>query len=254
MIKGLILDLDGTVYLGKKSVPGAARFVTRMKKRGIRCLFVTNRANRTPKEIRTHLKKMGIDCKNADILTAAEATVRHIGKGSVYCIGEKGIIGEIRKQGLVMNDRKPDSVIVSFDRSFSYAKLLKACQLIHAGSKFIATNPDKGLKTDDGIYPGTGAMLAAVESCTGVKPIVIGKPGRLIVDMALKKLNLSKKEVLMVGDNIETDIVAGKRAGVRTALLLTGISKRSDLRKSRVKPTWTANNYAELEKVLNGIA
>lgn len=253
-IKGILLDLDGTVYWGRKSVPGSARFVAKMRRLGIRCLFVTNRANRTPREISLHLKDIGIPCRDSDVLTSAEATAKYIGKGSVYCIGEKGMKRAIRQQELTLNDRNPDCVIVSFDRSFTYGKLFKACQLIHAGSKFIATNPDKGLKTDEGIYPGTGAIIAAVVSCTGVEPLVIGKPERLIVDMALDKINLAKKEVLMVGDNIETDIVAGKKAGVRTVLMLTGISKRQHVCKSRVKPTWIVENYIGLEKLVNELS
>ena len=147
MIKGVILDLDGTVYLGKQEVPGAARFIAFLRESGIKYLFVTNRANRTPVVVAEHLASYGIPCTENDVLTSAQATVQYLKKGSVYYIGEEGLKVELDKAGMAVNEEAPDYVIVSFDRSFTYEKLKKACQMIHAGARFIATNPDKALKT-----------------------------------------------------------------------------------------------------------
>lgn len=250
MIRGVILDLDGTVYLGKDEVPGAARFIAFLRESGIRYLFVTNRANRTPTVVAEHLCTYGIPCTEKDVLTSAQATVEYLKHGSVYYIGEDGLKTELDKAGMTMNEEKPDYVIVSFDRSFNYEKLKKACRLIHAGAKFIATNPDKALKTATGVVPGTGAIVAAVAAGCGVEPVMIGKPERLIMDISLQRLGLKKEDVINVGDNLATDVPAGIRAGIRTAFILTGVSSREDLAHSDLKPMWVVERYEELTSIV----
>ena len=250
MIKGVILDLDGTVYLGKEEVPGAARFIAYLRQSGIKYLFVTNRANRTPTVVAEHLCTYGIPCTENDVLTSAQATVQYLKRGSAYYIGEEGLKVELEKAGMAVNEEAPDYVIVSFDRTFTYDKLKKACRLIDAGAKFIATNPDKALKTATGLTPGTGSIVAAVAAGSGAEPIMIGKPERLIMDMSLERLGLAREEVINVGDNVATDILAGLRAGIRTAFILTGISNRDDLAKSDLKPTWVVEGYAELTEIV----
>lgn len=249
-IRGLILDLDGTVYYGKKPVKGAVNFIRLMQKNGIKCLFVTNRANRTPFKIRNQLVSMGIPCKASEILTASQATAQYLPKGKVYFIGEWGLERELLREGHTITDENPDYVVVSFDRRFNFAKLYKACNLIIRGAKFVATNTDKSLVMDDTISPGTGSLAASIETACGIKPLVVGKPQKRIMNMALKKLELQAKEVVAIGDNITTDVLAGHAAGMRTALLLTGVSKRNDVSKSRIKPTWVVENYKELIPIL----
>jgi len=250
MIKGVILDLDGTVYLGKQEVPGASRFIAFLRQSGIRYLFVTNRANRTPTVVAEHLCACGIPCTENDVLTSAQATVQYLKHGSVYCIGEEGMKVELDKAGMTVNEDAPDYVIVSFDRSFNYEKLKKACRLIHAGATFIATNPDKALKTASGLVPGTGSIVAAVAAGSGREPVMIGKPERLIIDMSLERLGLPRETVINVGDNLATDVPAGINAGVRTAFLLTGVSCREDLAKTSLKPNWVVAGYEELTAVI----
>jgi 4-nitrophenyl phosphatase len=250
MIKGLLLDLDGTVYKGAAEVPGAAAFINGLEARGVRHLFVTNRANRTPYEISAHLQEYGIVCTEEHVLTTARATALYLKSGSVYYIGEEGLRIELEHQGLTITDRNPDYVVVSFDRGFTYQKLKTACRLIENGARFIATNPDKALKTENGMSPGTGAIVAAVAAGCGVEPLVIGKPHRRIFDLATEQLGLHRDEVAAIGDNIETDIAAGAHAGIRTALLLTGVTSRDDLAASSVEPTWVAETYDELTNLL----
>ncbi|MBM4143751.1 MAG: HAD-IIA family hydrolase [Lentisphaerae bacterium] len=255
MIKALILDLDGTVYTGRAAVPGAADFVVWARQAGVRCLFVTNRANRAPEEICAQLATLGMPSEPRDVLTSAQATARCIGKASVFCIGENGMLRELEAAGatLVRPDHPgvPEYVVVSFDREFTYAKLKLAAGFIHAGAKYVATNPDAFLKTEHGTVPGTGAIVAAVSAATGAAPLVIGKPGRLIVDMALRRLGASPGEALVVGDNVTTDIAAGGAAGVRTALILTGVSRREDAPAAGpARPTWIVASYAELQAVI----
>ena len=250
MIRGVLLDLDGTVYYGKNEVPGAAAFIGRLDELGIDYLFVTNRSNRTPEVICEHLAGYGIPCSRERVLTSAQATAEYLGSGSVYYIGEDGLRIALEEEGLVIADENPDYVVVSFDREFNYDKLKKACRLIDKGSKFIATNPDSGLKTEDGILPGTGSIVAAVEAGCRRKPLMIGKPEKLIFEMALRRMNLPAAEVIAVGDNLETDIPAGAAAGIRTVLLLQGISTREDIAGAAADPTWVADTYDELARII----
>jgi len=251
LINGIILDLDGTVYWGESEVPGAASFVRRFKAHGGRCLFVTNRANRTPRTVCAHLYQYGIICEEKDVLTSAEVTVQHLKQGRVYLIGEEGMRVALEEAGFILTDTQPDYVVISFDRAFNYAKLATACRLIQEGARLVATNPDRYLRTHDGIVPGTGAILAAVVAGSDAKPLVIGKPEPLILLAALQRLDLSKAEVISVGDNLETDVPSGAKAGIRTVLMLTGVSKREQVEKAPVRPTWVVDGYEGLWEIVS---
>ena len=250
MLRGVILDLDGTCYRGEAEVPGASRFVLRAKKWGMRCLFLTNRANRPAREVCLQLRRYGIPCCESDVLTAAAATARYLKTGKYFMIGETGLREELTRIGMTEDSEKPDYVIVSFDRTFDFAKLEAACRLINRGAKFVATNADRALRLEDGLVPGTGAFVAAITAVCGVEPLVIGKPNRFIVDIALERLGLKPHEVIMVGDNVETDVPAGTAAGLQTVLILTGISTREDAVRSRVKPHYIVENFEELSRLV----
>jgi 4-nitrophenyl phosphatase len=251
-IKGILFDLDGTVYLGEKEVPGAAEFINGAKKEGIRSLFVTNRSNRCDAEVCKHLRGYGVECEESDIISTSEATALHLDVGSYYAIGEDNLFDTLNRHGFTYDDKSPDYVIVSFDREFNYEKLKKAVVLIYNGAKFISTNPDNALKMYDCILPGTGAIVAAVAVGSGVNPITIGKPERIIFDIAIERLGVDRSEVIAVGDNLLTDIPAGAAAGIRTALILTGMSKREDVATASVEPTWIVEDYAELWECVCG--
>jgi 4-nitrophenyl phosphatase len=250
MIRGVILDLDGTVYVGERAVPGAAAFVARARRWGLHCLFVTNRASRTPATVARQLRLLGIPCRASDVFTSADATANHIRRGSVFMVGERGLRVALRKAGIVLTDKRPDWVVVSLDRAFTYRKLATATRCIGAGSRFIATNADRGLPTEAGLVPGTGAHVAAMSAATGRAPLVIGKPQPAIMRMALRHMGLRARDVISVGDNVETDVPAGIRAGMRTALLLTGVSDRRAARRSPIEPTWIFNNYGDLARLV----
>ncbi len=253
MLNGVILDLDGTVYLGSEQVPGASEFVSFLAEKGIKCLFVTNRSNRKPEDVAAHLQEYGIPCEVEHVLTSSQATVQYLQRGSAYVIGEEGLTSELMKAGITITDRSPDYVIVSLDRHFSYDKLLIACNLIAGGATFIATNPDKVLKVSTGLNPGTGSIVAAVEAASGVKPLVIGKPEKLIMEMSLARMGLSAAEVIAVGDNVLTDIPAGAAAGMKTVLLLTGVSKRRDAESGPYRPDWVLDGFAELTDLVRDL-
>ena len=246
-ITAIFLDLDGTVYLGNEQVPGAADFVKDMRAAGMRCLFVTNRSNRFPEEICEQLQQYGIACGPEDVVTSAQATARYLTPGRAYVVGEPGLDAALQDAGFTLCDENVDYVIVGWDRGFTYEKLRKACSLIRLGAKYIATNPDKGLKMEDGYRPGTGALIAAISTGCDSHPEVIGKPEPHLFEMALVHAGLQRDEVLAVGDYIETDIRAAVACGMRSALLLTGVSRREDLQNSAVQPDWVAENFEELK-------
>lgn len=249
-IRAVILDLDGTVYLGQTPVPGAVDFLAWLEERGIKRMFVTNRANRPPRDICRHLNDCGIACREIDIITTIEATVRRLKSGSAYVIGEEGLLEGFRKSAVKLDDVSPDYVVVSYDRGFNYQKMEKACMLIQKGAKFIATNTDKGLKVEDHVAPGTGSIVASIVAGTGVQPLIIGKPEPTILEMALEQLGTRRKDTIVVGDNVETDIPAGHRAGMRTALLLTGISRRTSVGPDSSPPSWILNGYTDLRRLI----
>ncbi|NLL83741.1 MAG: HAD-IIA family hydrolase [Lentisphaerae bacterium] len=252
-LKGLILDLDGTVYRGSEAVPGAAEVIRDLHKRGVVIRYVTNRANRPGYVVRDQLLGMGLDCGPDDVITSSDATADYLKPGPVYVIGELGLREALDAKGFVIDEKRAEAVIVSFDREFNYAKLAVATKLISNGARFVATNPDRALRLADGIVPGTGSIVAAVAAASGVEPLIIGKPERLIFDTTLRSMGLTADEVVAVGDNLDTDIPAGAAAGIRSAFILTGISTREDLATAKVQPDWTVANYDELRVVLEGL-
>jgi 4-nitrophenyl phosphatase len=249
-VNALFIDLDGTIYMGNEEVPGASRFVRDMRAAGMRCLFVTNRSNRTPEEIREQLQGYGIECDLADIVTTAQATAKFLAPGRVYVVGEGALVEALSEAGFTICDTDVDYVVVGWDRGFTYEKLRKACSLIGLGAEYVATNPDKGLKMEDGFRPGTGALLAAINTTCDCLPRVIGKPEPHLFNMALQLAGLNADEVIAIGDYLETDIRAASASGMRSALLLTGVSRREDLDHADVKPDFVAEGFSELTEMM----
>ena len=253
MIRGVILDLDGTVYRGEREIPGAADFIAWLLDRGIRPLYVTNRSSRVPEEVRAQISGFGVPCSCDDVLTSSGAAARYLATGSAYCIGEHGLSAALEEAGISLTEKDPDYVVVGYDSHLTYAKLTTACRCIDGGARFLATNPDRVLYVEDGMLPGTGAIVAAVTTACGAEPEVIGKPEPLIFEMALAQMGLPPRDVIAVGDNIETDIRAADSAGIRSVLLLTGISTREDADRSPVKPTWIADDFTALTRLVEEI-
>jgi 4-nitrophenyl phosphatase len=252
-IKGIILDLDGTVYRGSEEIEGAAAFINSLSTLGIKYIFVTNRSNRYSSVVCEHLAEFGIHCTEENVLNTAQATAQFLGSGcSAYVVGEEPLVKTLEAGGITMNSENPDYVVVSFDRFFTYEKVKTATWLISRGAEFIATNPDPRLHIEGGIVPGTGAIVAAVEMASGVKPVYVGKPEKLIFEMALKRMGVSAEQSLSLGDNLETDILAGIRAGMKTALILTGASSRDDIERLNIKPTIVIDTFKELSELIYG--
>ncbi len=247
----MIVDLDGTLYRGREAVPGSADFIHLARARGWHILFMTNRANRSAAMVARQLRRLGMPCGVEDVFTSAQAAGACLAHQRIFMIGEQPMRVELERAGCALTERDVETVLVGLDRKFNYRKLTQAVRLIRGGARFVATNPDKALLLDDGWCPGTGAIVAAVAAASGVEPLVIGKPERRMVDLALQRFGASRHQALMIGDNLETDIAAGNAAGVRSVLLLTGVSSRQDAVSSAVRPTWIAEDYNALTRLLD---
>lgn len=245
-----IFDLDGTVYRGGAAIPGASAFLNRLTDDGVPYLFVTNRANRTPTEVANQLIEMGIPCSEDTVLTSAQATAGYLGAVKAYVIGEKGVVEALANVGAEVVEENPDVVIVSFDTLISHEKLTKAARHVVAGARLIATNTDAIIVVEDGILPEAGPLVAAIENATGQKAEVIGKPNRIIMDEAVSRLKVAHEDCIVVGDFLMTDILAAQNAGMASVLILTGVSKRSEIENAPCSPTWVVADYAELESTV----
>ncbi|MCD6235609.1 MAG: HAD-IIA family hydrolase [Thaumarchaeota archaeon] len=258
--RGLILDLDGCVYVGSEPTEGAVDALTKLKKLGVKILYVTNNPMRTSEEFAEKLRSMGIDCEAEEVLTVSEAVAAYIrsrsGPSKVLVIAGRGVKEYCRRFGHELLEpsewRKAEYVVVGMDPEINYEKFRFGLKAIHKGAVFIGTNPDVTHPGAEGIEPGSGAIVAAFKAMAGFEPIIVGKPSRIIMDVALKKLGLEASEVLVVGDRLDTDIKAGKAIGADTALVLTGIAKESDLRgiPEELKPTYVFRNLGELVETL----
>lgn len=245
--KGYLIDLDGTIYLGSTPIEAGKRFVEKLQQKEIPFLFVTNNTTKTPENVRLNLaEKFDIHVLAETVYTATLATVDYmidtnLGK-KVYIIGESGLKDGILEAGFELDEENPDYVVVGLDTQINYEKLTKATLAIRKGAHFIGTNPDKNLPTDKGFIPGAGSFIAFLETATKIKATIIGKPESIIMNGALKRLKLAKEEVIMVGDNYETDIKAGINNDVDTLLVLTGFTPKELVPSLPVKPSFVIDS------------
>lgn len=247
--KGYLIDLDGTMYRGEEKIDAASRFVQRLVEKDLPYLFVTNNSSRTPKEVAEKLNFMNIPATDSHVFTTSMATAQYIdqsyGKANVFMIGEQGLKEALEIQGLLLADQNADVVVMGIDREINYEKLSKACLSVRNGAAFLSTNGDVAIPTERGLLPGNGSLTSVVHVSTGVKPIFIGKPESVIVDQALEVLGTSLGETVMVGDNYQTDILAGIRANMDTIIVHTGVTSKEQLSKEKIQPTWSIESLDE---------
>lgn len=240
-IKAFIIDMDGVLYRGRTRLPGARAFLQALQQADVPHVLLTNNSMQTVAQYVEKLRRMGIEVPAERIMTSAVATALYLADHAepgthVYTIGMVGLEEALREQGFVLTDESPAYVVVGLDEAVTYEKLSTATLAIRAGATFIGTNPDRTLPSERGLEPGAGAILAAIEAATDVKPQIIGKPQPGAFNMALKKLRTDPGDTAMLGDRLETDIVGGAGAGLRTILVLTGATSRSDLATADVEP------------------
>jgi len=254
-LAGLIFDLDGTVYRGDEPVAGAPELIRRLQSAGVPFVYATNRANRTPEEIAARLHGYGIDCDPHDVVTAALATALYLRPvGSVFVIGEEPLRQALTDAGFALAADDPDYVVVGLDRGVDYDKLNRAVRAIRRRARYVATNPDLLVDAGGGEKDiGNGTILAALTAASGVEPLVIGKPHAPLFEIALARLGVARDrwgDVLVVGDNLETDIRGGLRLGLRTAWITTGVSPPGD--GHDVRPDYRVDGYDELARIVFG--
>lgn len=255
-IKNLIIDMDGVLYRGRRPLPGAKEFLHHLEERDTAYILVTNNSTRTPEEYVALLKEMGIEVVPDWILTSALATADYLGNllpqgARLYLIGEEGLHSALAARGFEFGERDVEAVVVGMDRQLTYEKLKTATVAIRQGARFVGTNPDKSFPAEEAIVPGAGAILAAIEVATDIKPTVIGKPEPILFQMALQRMGVIEKETAVIGDRLETDILGGQRCGLTTILILTGISQQQDLEASDIGPDYTFESLTQLAHALS---
>ncbi|HID60574.1 MAG TPA: HAD-IIA family hydrolase [Hadesarchaea archaeon] len=239
-ISAILLDMDGVLYNGDRPVKGAARAVERFRDEGKKLIFFTNNSAYTRREHAKKLTQMGISAREHNIVTSGYVTAVYLRKRSphakIYVVGEKGLKSELRRAGLKLVSRKDAEkathVVAGLDRELDYSKIAGGLRALSAGAEFIATNMDAAYPSDAGLLPGAGATVGALVGCAGRKPdLVTGKPSPHIINMGLTLLNTKPSKTAIVGDRIDTDVEAGKKSGLRTILVLSGVCTEKDVKK-----------------------
>ena len=260
-LRGLLIDLDGVVVTGREPIPGSADFLAAARRHGLRFLLVTNNSTTSPAVVAERLTSLGIDVQPDEILTSAQAAVGYVcanGPASprVRIIGEGGLREAAAAAGLEVVDNGSletvDWVITGLDRDFSYQKLTLATRAIRAGARFVATNADALLPIEGGqVLPGAGSIVAAIQTATGIQPIVTGKPEPGLFQHGLARLGgLPPAAVAMVGDRLDTDVAGGRRAGLHTILVLSGVTTPAILASATVQPDATVPTLAAVATLL----
>lgn len=250
MYKGFLIDLDGVTYRGDVVIKSSLDFVEKLREREIPYFFVTNNSTKRPVEFVGKLVNMGYPVDETQIVTSAVVTAEYIKnrneKAKVYMIGMDGLENELEKRNIILTEENPDFVVMGLDYEVNYEKLAQATKFVSQGIDFIATNPDKAIPINDGYLPGAGSIIKVVSMSTGIEPIYIGKPNIYLLEYAYKKMNLSKNEIAIIGDNYYTDILSGINFGIDTIFVKTGIMTEELVRTMDKQPTYIVNNLLEL--------
>lgn len=250
--QGFIIDMDGVLYHGNNLLPGAKDFVEWLKQTGKSFLFLTNSSERSQKELQQKLDRLGIEVGEEHFYTSALATAGFLASqcpdGSVYVIGEAGLTNALYNTGFSMNDVNPDYVIVGDTRTYNFEKIEKAVQLVLKGAKLIGTNSDLTGPTERGIVPATRALVAPIELATGRQAYFVGKPNPLIMRHALKRLGTKPEDSAIIGDRMDTDIVAGIESGIDTILVLSGVSTRQNITSFPYQPKFILDGVGDILK------
>jgi len=250
--QGFIIDMDGVLYHGNNLLPGAKDFVDWLKSENKQFLFLTNSSERSQKELQQKLERLGIDVGEEHFYTSALATAGFLATqcpdGSVYVIGEAGLTNALYNAGFSMNDVSPDYVVVGDTRAYNFEKIEKAVQLVLKGAKLIGTNPDMTGPSEKGIVPSTRALIAPIELATGKHAYFVGKPNPLIMRHALKRLGSKPEDSAIIGDRMDTDIIAGIESGIDTILVLSGVSTQLTVMLFPYRPGYILNGVGDILK------
>lgn len=248
--KAFICDMDGVIYHGNRIIPHVQEFVNWLIAENKDFLFLTNSSERSPKELSQKLARMGLCVEESHFYTSALATASFLKSqcpgGSVYAIGEPGLFNALYEAGFSMNDCDPDYVVFGETRGLSYEKIERAVKLVQKGAKLIGTNSDTTCPSADGIIPACRAMISPIEITTGKQAYYIGKPNPLMMRHALKKLDTSRRDAVIIGDRMDTDIIAGIESELDTVLVLSGCTTREMISMSPYCPTYVMRDVGEI--------
>ena len=248
--RGYLIDMDGVIYRGSQLIPGAERFIRSLQEQQIPFLFLTNNSQRTRRDVMTRLGRMGIEVSESEIFTCAMATARFLASqkpgGTACVIGEGGLLHALHRNGFAIVDHDPDYVVVGEGRALSFEIIEKAVRMIQNGARLVATNLDPSCPTEAGPRPGCGAIVAMLEAATGQKAFSVGKPSPVMMRAARTELGLSTAGTTMIGDTMETDILGGVQMGYRTVLVLSGGTRREDLKEFAFQPDLVVDSIADL--------
>ncbi len=251
-----LTDMDGVLVHENQAVKGAAELLGYWRENNLRFLVLTNNSIYTPRDLRARLLASGLDVPEENIWTSAMATAEFLARqrpgGRTFVIGEAGLTTALHDAGFIMTDQNPDYVVLGETRTYSFEAITKAIRLIEGGAKFIATNPDATGPSAEGLLPATGAIAALISRATNREPYVVGKPNPMMFRSALNRIDAHSETTAMIGDRMDTDIVAGMEAGLLTALVFTGITARDDMDTFPCRPDMqypsVSNLHAELAK------
>jgi 4-nitrophenyl phosphatase len=240
-IRALVIDADGVLWRGNRGLPGVAAFFEFLKARQIKFMIATNNSAHPASDVVERLGHIGATIDENNVLTSAEATARYLptvvpNAKRVFVVGGSGLSDALTKAGFQVVEQNADAVAVGIDVNLTYEKLKNAAREIWRGAKFIGTNADKTFPASDGLVPGAGSILAALETATGVAPIVVGKPERIMFDIAVAKMQATRETTAALGDRLDTDIAGGQRAGLHSLLVMTGVTTPEILAKSSIRP------------------
>ncbi len=257
-IETWLTDMDGVLVHEEHAIPGAAEFVGALKASGRHFLVLTNNSIFTPRDLRARLLGSGIDVPEEAIWTSALATAQFLAdqrpEGTAYVVGEAGLTTALHDIGYVMTDRDPDYVVLGETRTYSFEAITRAIRLIEAGARFIATNPDVSGPSQQGTLPATGSVAALITAATGRAPYYVGKPNPLMMRSALNRIDAHSETTVMVGDRMDTDIVSGLEAGLRTILVTTGSTRLEDVETFPYRPSRVVDSVADLVEMVAELA
>jgi NagD protein len=244
------MDMDGVLVREELAIPGADRFLARLRERELPFLVLTNNSIYTTRDLSARLRASGLDVPETAIWTSALATATFLEDqrpgGSAFVIGEAGLTTALHAAGYTLSERDPDYVVIGETRTYSFERITLAIRLIAGGARFIATNPDATGPSPDGPLPATGSVAALISRATGVEPYFVGKPNPLMMRSALNALDAHSETAAMIGDRMDTDIVSGLEAGMHTILVLTGLTKREDAERYPYRPSQIVDSVADL--------
>ena len=245
-----LTDMDGVLVHEEEPIPGGPEFIEALKASGLRFLVLTNNSIFTPRDLRARLLGSGIDVPEESIWTSALATAQFLDdqrpEGTAYVIGEAGLTTALHEIGYVMTDRDPEYVVLGETRTYSFEAITTAIRLIEKGARFIATNPDVSGPSQQGAIPATGSVAALITKATGVDPYFVGKPNPLMMRSALNRIDAHSETTVMVGDRMDTDVVSGLEAGLRTILVLTGSTRPEQVERFPYRPTKVVDSVADV--------